>query len=164
MSEEQAPGEYQDSGTYQPPTLQAWASEPDPSTRLQEMEPGESTGTVQHPFSTIDRESYLASVRGSGIARRSQFAPIALVNLSDLVAIQGSVNTERVSQHLSDPRMVQPGTRAPGHGMLVDRPLVVRKNGMLFVHDGTHRLTAAWCRGQETAKVRFVDLDAEDPR
>ncbi len=146
--------------------VRAWASAPPAPTgpttedRIKELAQGEKPGSAKHPFRTIDRESYLGAVRGSGIARLSQNAPIALVNLRDLVAIQGSVNAERVGHHLEDPALYQPGARAPGHGMLVDRPVVVRKNGMLFIHDGHHRLTARHLSGHETAKVRFVDLDA----
>lgn len=142
-------------------SVRAWASGPETTAeRLSRLENGESFGTAKHPFRTIERESYLRSVRGAGIARLSHHAPIALVNLSDLVAIQGTVNPERVGHHLDEPRLYQQGTRAPGHGMLVDRPVVVRKNGMLFIHDGHHRLTAAHLRGATSAKVRLVDLDA----
>lgn len=140
----------------------AWASRGAPTAdeRLADLQPGEVDGTVVPPFRSISRDAYLAAIAGAGVARRSLSAPTALVNLSDLVAIQGSVNRERLGQHLANPNMVAPGTRAPGHGMLVDRPVVVRKNGRLLIHDGHHRLTARVLRGFDTAKVRFVDLDA----
>ncbi len=145
-----------------PAYVRAWAGmEQRPATeRLDLLPPDGSDGAAVHPFQQIERESYLAAIKGAGIARRSQTAPIALVNLSSLIAIQGSVNRERVGHHLQDPKLYAPGARAPGHGMLVDRPVVVRKNGQMFIHDGHHRLTAQHLRGLTTAKVRFVDLDA----
>ena len=41
-------------------------------------------------------------------------------------------------------------------------PLVVRKNGKMFVQDGHHRLTKKAQSGFQTAKVRFIDLDNAD--
>jgi hypothetical protein len=41
-------------------------------------------------------------------------------------------------------------------------PLVVRKNGKMFVQDGHHRLTKKAQSGSQTAKVRFIDLDNAD--
>tara|TARA_R110002126_G_scaffold73946_2_gene184538 strand:- start:5696 stop:7855 length:2160 start_codon:yes stop_codon:yes gene_type:complete len=41
-------------------------------------------------------------------------------------------------------------------------PLVVRKNGQMFVRDGHHRLTAAAEGGSQNADVRFIDLDNAD--
>ena len=41
-------------------------------------------------------------------------------------------------------------------------PLVVRKNGKMFVQDGHHRLTKKAEDGSQTAKVRFLDLDDAD--
>jgi hypothetical protein len=141
--------------------VRAWAAnvQPSPEERLADLPAADGFGTVQHPFQMIDRDAYLSAIKGAGIARRTHGAPIALVNLHDLVAIQGSINPERVGHHLADPKLYAPGARAPGHGMLVDRPVIVRKNGMLMIHDGHHRLTAMHLRGQTTAKVRFVDLD-----
>lgn len=143
--------------------LRAWAAQEfaPPESRLDMLPPDGADGSVKHPFRTIERESYLASIKGSGIARRSQTAPIALVNMSDLIAIQGTVNRERVGHHLDDPYLYAPGAKSQNSGMLVDRPVVVRKNGMLLIHDGHHRLTAHHLRGIATAKVRFIDLDTD---
>jgi hypothetical protein len=41
-------------------------------------------------------------------------------------------------------------------------PLVVRKNGKMFVRDGHHRLTAMAEGGSQNANVRFIDLDNAD--
>jgi hypothetical protein len=56
--------------------------------------------------------------------------------------------------------LIPDGTRAPGHGALIDLPIIVKMGGELFVHDGHHRLSAAHLRGEATARVRLVDLDA----
>lgn len=40
-----------------------------------------------------------------------------------------------------------------------DAPFVIKKNGQYYVQDGHHDLVAAADRGQQTAKVRLVDLD-----
>jgi hypothetical protein len=133
-----------------------------PMDRAKRLHPGGSAGTSKVPFPVADRDAYLAMTREAGsIAQKTHGAPIALVNLSDLHAIQNTINDERLEQHLASPDMVAPGTRGSGHGGLVDKPVVVRKDGILYIHDGHHRLTAAAMRGQDTAKVRLVDLDGE---
>ena len=43
-----------------------------------------------------------------------------------------------------------------------EMPLVVRKNGKMFVQDGHHRLTKQAEGGAQTANVRFIDLDNAD--
>lgn len=142
-----------------------WAKpteEMNPMERAQRLHPGHAPGTSKVPFPVTDREAYLAMTKAAGsIAQKTHGAPIALVNLRDLNAIQTTVNDERLVQHLDRPDMVAPGTRGAGHGGLVDKPVVVRKDGVLYIHDGHHRLTAATLRGQDTAKVRLVDLDGE---
>lgn len=138
----------------------AWASSgDDPEQRISKLLPGEVDGTSRHPFQVMDRDQYLEMIKPFGsIARRTHDAPIALVNLSDLIGIQGTINRERLVAHLRDPAMNE-GMRASGHGGLIDRPVVVRLGGQLYLHDGHHRLTAAHLRGQDVAKVRLVDLD-----
>lgn len=148
------------------PTAKEWGrpeEELNPAERATRMlRPGDSRGTSKVPFPVADREAYLAMTKEAGsIAKRTHGAPIALVNLRDLHAIQHTVNDERLMQHAESPDLVAPGTRGSGHGGLIDRPVVVRKDGVLYIHDGHHRLTAATLRGQETAKVRLVDLDGE---
>lgn len=160
---QEAPQESVQQAPASPPNpVRAWAQAEfaPPEERLEYLPPADLDGKAMHPFKLIDREAYLASIKGAGIAKLSHSAPIALVNLSDLVGIQGSINPERVGHHLADPFLYKPGAKAPGHGMLVDRPVVVRKNGMLLIHDGHHRLTATHLRGLTTAKVRLIDLDA----
>ena len=143
------------------PAMQRWASDvsrPGGSSAL----PATGEGALRHPFATVPREKYLSMIKPFGsIAKRTHDAPIALVNLHELTGIQESINAERLNQHASNPKLVPEGTRAAGHGGLVDRAVVVRHGGKLYIHDGHHRLTAAVLRGATTAKVRFVDLDGE---
>lgn len=147
------------------PDARAWAQQTMKSpneAKLAQLEPGEKLGTSRVPFQLADRKSYLEMTKAIGsIANLTHVGPIALVNLHDLWAIQTTVNDERLVQHLDNPYLVEPGKRAQGHGGLIDRPVVVRKDGLLYIHDGHHRLTAATLRGQKTAKVRLVDLDGQ---
>lgn len=146
------------------PGLQAWAADgqPEPEERVHELEAGDRSGTLRHALQThVPREQYLAMIKGAGIPARTHTAPIALVNISDLVGIQETINEERLGQHLADPRLYAHGTRSPGHGALIDRPIVVRVGGRMFCHDGHHRVTAASLRGADSVKVRYIDLDAE---
>lgn len=156
-------------GVDAPPAPQAgvkqWAQNEfaPPEQRADYLQPGEVDGTAKHAFPVADRSSYLQAIKGQNIAAKSLHAPIALVRLDQLVAIQGSINRERLGQHLANPKMNPEGTRAPGHGMLIDRPVVVKVGGSFYIHDGHHRLTAQALRGLSTAKVRLIDLDAENP-
>ena len=129
--------------------------------RARTLEPGPYDGTAKHPFPVADRETYLAAVKAKGVARLSLKAPVGRIQLSAIKGIQGTINQERLSQHLKDPRLVPDGARAPGHGALVDLPIVVKLGGEYFVHDGHYRLTAAHLRGEQDARVRLVDLDAQ---
>ena len=156
-------------GVGAPPTPQAgvkdWAANEfaPPEQRAQYLKSGAIDGTAEHAFPVADREQYLAAIKGINVAAKTLHAPIAKVRLDQLVGIQGTINRERLGQHLANPKMNPEGTRAPGHGMLIDRPVVVKVGGTFYIHDGHHRLTAQALRGLDTAKVRLVDLDAEDP-
>lgn len=145
--------------------VKAWAQNEfaPPEQRAEYLQSGEVDGTVKHEFPTVDRAMYLQAIKGQSIPQKSLTAPIALVRLDQLVAIQGSINRERLGQHLANPKMNAEGARAPGHGMLIDRPVVVKIGGTFYIHDGHHRLTAQALRGLSTAKVRLIDLDAENP-
>lgn len=152
-----------------PPAPQAgvkeWAANEfaPPEQRAQYLRPGAVDGTAEHSFPVADRSTYLQAIEGHNIAQKSHAAPIAKVSLDQLVGIQGTINRERLGQHLANPKMNVEGTRASGHGMLIDRPVVVKVGGTFYIHDGHHRLTAQALRGLPTAKVRLIDLDAENP-
>jgi len=143
--------------------LRTWARatvqnyRPDPTLTLS---PGDKPGIVRHPFKLADRNEYLRQIRGSGIFKRAEEAAIQDVKLSELYGLQRHVNAERLQAHYDNPGLIPMGTRAPGHGGLVDVPTIVRVGGRLFAHDGHHRATAAHLRGQPSIRARVVDLDA----
>lgn len=128
----------------------------DPATKLR---PGDKPGTLRHPFRTIDREEYLRQIQGSGVFKRSETAPIEDVKLAGLHSPQRTINAERLSAHLADPALVPSGARGAGHGGIIDLPTVVRLGGRDTLHDGNHRASAAFLRGQKSIKARVVDLD-----
>lgn len=129
-------------------------------TKMRLLTPGTTPGSLQHPFPVKLREDYLAMIKGKGIFKRAENTPITKVPISSITAIQRNVNMEKLAHHLEDPRLVETGTRAPGHGGLVDQILLVKKDGKTYCHDGTHRLTACFLRGQKEVPARVVDLDA----
>ena len=131
-------------------------------SRAGTLEDGAHEGTAKHPFPVTDRQAYLDAVRGKGIAALTHKAPVGTVRLDKLNGIQQTINRERLGQHLANPRLIGDGTRAPGHGGLIDLPVVVRLGGKLIIHDGHHRLSAAQLRGDQTARCRFIDLDEDD--
>lgn len=145
--------------------VKAWAQNEfaPPEERAGNLRSGLVDGTAVHDFPVTDRALYLQQIQGANIPAKSHTAPIALVRLDQLTAIQETVNRERLGQHLANPKMNPEGARSSGHGMLIDRPVVVKVNGTFFIHDGHHRLTAQALRGLSTAKVRLIDLDAENP-
>lgn len=128
----------------------------DPATKLQ---PGDKPGTLRHPFRTIDRDEYLRQVQGSGIFKRAETAPIEDVRLADLHSPQKTVNAQRLDEHIANPALIPVGTRGAGHGGLTDLPTFVRVQGKVIAHDGNHRATANYLRGQKSIKARVVDLD-----
>jgi hypothetical protein len=131
------------------------------ATKVAMLPPGGSPGTVRHPFKVIPREEYLAKVRGKGIYRLAEKAPIVDVSLGELNGIQRTINTERLMAHLKNPGMIAKGQRAPGHGGLIDKPLIVKVGGQLCIHDGHHRCSAAKLQGDSTIRARYVDLDGK---
>jgi hypothetical protein len=148
-----------------PYALKEWASarkESPLETKLRAMPPGERPGSVLHPFPVVARADYLAKIRGKGIFKRAEGVEPQKVPLSGLTAIQKSVNVEKLAQHVENPNLVGKGTRAPGHGGIVDQILVVKVGGKSYIHDGTHRTTSAHLRGQTHVLARVIDLDSDD--
>lgn len=129
------------------------------SWRLRSLMRGERDGTVRHPFRVVDRDEYIAKIKGRGIVKRVDDAPMDSVDLDSLHGIQRTVNAERLQQHLEDENLIAEGTRSAGAGMLIDAPVVVKVGGEYHLHDGHHRATAAWIRGERAIGARVVDLD-----
>lgn len=127
--------------------------------RLHSLLKGERDGTVRHPFAVTDRDAYLAKIKGKGIVKRVEDAPIETIDLDSLRGIQRTVNVERLSQHLEDENLIPNGQRSPHAGMLTDLPVVVKSGGQHYLHDGHHRATAAWVRGERAIGARLVNLD-----
>lgn len=118
-------------------------------------------GTAKHPFPVEDREAYLELVKEHGsIGKLSHSGQIGRIRLDAIHGIQHTVNRERLTQHMKDPALIPKGTRSSGSGALIDLPIIVKKNGKYFCHDGHHRLCAAHLRHDPDARVRLVDLDA----
>lgn len=130
--------------------------------RLADM-PESSTGNgAAVPFSYRDKSGY----KGDGDVKEMNKrinrainapAPIETVRLDELHSIQHSVVPARVKLYIVDPARVPNGKRGD-HGGLVDFPIVIEHEGVKYIHDGHHRLTALWLRGKETAQVRYVKL------
>lgn len=90
-------------------------------------------------------------------------APTKKIELSDLVATQPTVDPDEVAWFVDNPAFRAPvGTRNK-FGLLIDLPLVVQRGGQELIHDGHHRLSAAVVRGEQTAEVRYLDLDLDGP-
>lgn len=143
--------------------LKMWATrtiENPAAVRMAAMTPGTVQGTMQVPFPTVGRETYLSKIKGAGIFKRAEDAPVERVPLKELNGIQQTVNSERLAGYVENPK-VKAGTRAPGHGGLIDKPVVVRVGGKLYIHDGHHRAAAAKIRGDIDISSRVVDLDAD---
>lgn len=128
--------------------------------RLAALAPAANGKGAAVPFPYRDRADYKAHHPNRVINRAIAAAPLAPVRLAELNAIQHSVRPDVVRAYLDHPAINPRGTRSAVHGGLVDRPVVVRHGGALYLHDGHHRCTAALLAGDETIEARFVDLDA----
>lgn len=127
--------------------------------RLRSLLKGERDGTVRHPFRVVDRDDYLAKIRGKGVVSRVDDAPVKSIDLEELTGIQRTVKVERLQQHLDDEDLIPEGKRSEHGSMLIDMPVVVKIGGETYLHDGHHRATAAWVRGERAVGARVVDLD-----
>jgi hypothetical protein len=123
------------------------------------MEPSGTAGAVRVPFPVASRSSYLSKIKGKGIFEKAEKTTPTDVPLDQLHAIQRTVNVEQLTNYANDPGRVKPGTRAPGHGGLIDKPVVVKVDGKMHIHDGHHRLAAQMMKGATHAKARVIDLD-----
>ncbi len=129
---------------------------------MRRLEPA-GAGRLAMPLPHITNEEYRGIIRGAGIVRRVDSAPIEDVPIASITSIQGSLNAERLAEYVGG-KKVRPGQRKPSSGMLCDRPIIVRKGGVSYSHDGNHRIVAAMLDGEKTIRARVVDLDAAPSR
>lgn len=74
--------------------------------------------------------------------------PAKTVNLDDLTAMQNRVDTGKVKA-------------IAANGASGKLPVVIQHDGKKYIADGHHRLAAAWLNGEDSAKVRFKNLEPE---
>jgi hypothetical protein len=129
--------------------------------KLGELPESRTRHGAQVPWSFRNRKAYKGAVPPSAIRAAIREAPIEDVDLTDpkLFSIQHSVSRERVREYLDNPDLakgrVNPKSKTPA-----DVPIVIQYGGERFIHDGNHRLTAAYLEGRTTEPARLVDLDA----
>ena len=103
--------------------LKAWAQNEfaPPEHRLQYLPPGHDDGKAKVAWPSVDNGVYKSIIAEHGsIAARTHKAPIALVRLDQLTAIQEHVNKERLAQHLADPHIHPEGARGTHYGRVAN--------------------------------------------
>lgn len=83
-----------------------------------------------------------------GALTDSQDLPAKTVKLSELTAMQNRVDTAKVKA-------------IAANGASGKLPVVIQHDGKKWIADGHHRLAAAWLNGEESAKVRFKNIEPE---
>ena len=83
-----------------------------------------------------------------GALTDSNDLPAKTVKLDELTAMQNRVETGKVKAIAEN-----------GAGSKL--PVVIQHDGKKWIADGHHRLAAAWLNGEESAKVRFKNLEPE---
>lgn len=119
---------------------------------------------VATPLRFVDRKVYEDRIGNRELNALIDAAPVEQVPVASLVAIQHTINAERVAQYVQKINLRRRGTRDPRHGGLIDLPIVVRIGGTNYLHDGHHRVTADKLLGARLVTVRYVDLDQEGIR
>lgn len=107
----------------------------------------------------IDRDAYEKLIGNRELNALIDAAPIRMVVIANLVAIQHTINADRVAQYILNPKLRRRGLRDPYHGGLIDLPIVIRLVGTSYIHDGHHRTVASKLLGAREERGRFVDLD-----
>jgi len=105
----------------------------------------------------VTNESPAPGISMAERVRLVDAAPIKPVPLNKLIATQATVRPDEVTLLRKTSAQVEPGRRS-AKGLLVDHPIVVKRDGSLFVLDGHHRAAAAKERGETTIAARVVDL------
>ena len=123
--------------------------------RLPDSETGHGAAV---PFPFVDRGTYHQGLGNKEINRAIREAPVAEVPLDGLKAIQHSVKKDRVAQYIENPHIMKPGELNPESKTPIDYPVVMERDGVRYIHDGHHRLTAEKLQGKQVGKVRLVKL------
>jgi len=146
-----------------PDVLRAWAKQQATgdvfTNALRAAEPGGTPGIIRVPLPVASRAEYVQQVKGKGVFKRAEKTKPTDVPIEGLNAIQRTLNVERLSKYADDPDAVEKGTRASGHGGLVDKPVIVQVGGKRYIHDGHHRIAARKMSGATSVQARIVDLD-----
>jgi hypothetical protein len=145
--------------------LAQWAHAKDPALEMAERKvhslPLSKTGHgVKVPFPYAARAAYKTDFSNQEINQAIEDAPVKLIRIAGLHAIQHSVKVDRVLEYIKHHELLLKGTRSPLHKGLVDLPIVIQYQGIRFIHDGHHRTTAAWALGEDNVEARYVNLDA----
>ena len=128
----------------------------DQAVALLRAQPGPAMA-VPLPFR--DRAEVHAKIGDAELNERIRAAPVKVVPVRNLVAIQHTVDKARVEEYLRDPGMdSRPGAMNPKSGTPVDYPVVIRLGKYLYCWDGNHRTVAAVLRGAGRVPARYVDL------
>jgi hypothetical protein len=82
------------------------------------------------------------------------------VPIRSLLATQDDVGPSDVERHVRDPQLSTRNPRSVRSGSGdTSRPVVVKKNGNLYVADGHHRITARRLQGKKHVRVSLFDAD-----
>jgi hypothetical protein len=124
--------------------------------KIERTSPGIDDG-MRHGF-PVDERMGDRIVESPEYRQRRRFAPLVRVRLDSLHATQRDVTRTVVALHIQQPQIVPVGSTSRVGP--IDKPVVARYRGKLYIIDGHHRLTGLKLKGKTYARVRFVDLDA----
>ena len=119
------------------------------------------TKHVAHPFGWVDKSFIKDAHPNKEIHAAIERAPVVEVPLASVVGIQHTVTPRTVAEYIKTGGFVPPGTRSPGHGGLIDFPVVIRQGGINALWDGHNRACCFALLGARTMLARLVDFDAE---
>lgn len=111
------------------------------------------------PWPVVDKKIYKDHFSNIELNQAIENAPVRVIPLKDLHAIQHSVKPRQVANYIKHPNQIPQGQRHPEHGGLVDIPIVMQYKNRRYIHDGHHRLTAAHLMGERHHVARLVNLD-----
>lgn len=111
------------------------------------------------PMRIVNRDIYERTLPVVDLNRLIDSAPVKDVPIASLVAIQHTVDKDRVQAYIDNPKLIRRGTKHDNHGGVVDLPIVIHFEGTNYLHDGHHRTTAQKLLGASVIECRYVDLD-----